>query len=151
MVGIEVDFPAFGFDIEFEATAPPDRQEWVLKIPKGTRDLFLTEYAKVPDKEKITYIRHRIRFGETLSTIARRYGISMSVIKRFNKLRGTRIRAGSSLIIPVPQNKAYYRYARNTPKRTAGSGLFAIFQVIKKLFIPSNGAIHYGTSRSNLG
>ncbi len=91
---------------------PPDRQEWVLKIPKGTRDLFLTEYAKIPDKEKFTYIRHRIRFGETLSTIARRYGISMSVIKRFNKIRGTRIRAGSSLIIPVPQNKAYYRYAR---------------------------------------
>jgi len=97
---------------------PPDRKEWVLKIPKGTREQFLTEYAKIPDNKKFTYVRHRIRFGETLSTIARRYGVSMSVIKRFNKLRGTRIRAGSSLIIPVPQNRDYYRYVRkNSTKR----------------------------------
>ncbi len=96
---------------------PPDRKEWVLKIPKGTREQFLTEYAKIPDNKKFTYIRHRIRFGETLSTIARRYGVSMSVIKRFNKLRGTRIRAGSSLIIPVPQNRDYYRYVRKNSTR----------------------------------
>ncbi len=97
---------------------PPDRKEWVLKIPKGTRETFLIAYAKIPDNEKFTYIRHRIRFGETLSTIARRYGVSIAVIKRFNKLRGTRIRAGSSLIIPVPQNKQYYRYARKKKRRT---------------------------------
>ncbi len=93
---------------------PPDREEWVLKIPKGTRERFLVEYAKVPDKDKLTYIRHRIRYGETLSTIARRYGVSIAVIKRFNKIRGTRIRAGSSLIIPVPQNKKYYQMAKRS-------------------------------------
>ena len=93
---------------------PPERDEWVLKIPKGTREQFLEAYAKIPDKDKLTYVRHRIRYGETLSTIARRYGVSIAVIKRFNKIRGTRIRAGSSLIIPVPQNKKYYQLARQS-------------------------------------
>ena len=97
---------------------PPDKDSWVLNIPKGTREKFLAEYAKVPDKEKLTWVRHRIRSGETLSTIARRYGVSMREIKRFNKIRGTLIRAGHSLVIPVPQNKKYAtRLARRSTYR----------------------------------
>ncbi len=86
---------------------PPDRESWVLNIPKGTREKFLQNYSKIPANQKFTWIRHRIRPGETLSTIARLYGVSMSEIKRFNKIRGSLIRAGHSLIIPVPQNKQY--------------------------------------------
>ncbi len=94
---------------------PPDVESWVLNIPKGTRELFLKNYARVPDNQKLTWIRHRIRSGETLSTIARRYGVSVSEIKRFNKIRGSLIRAGHSLVIPVPQNKKYLaRVKRHT-------------------------------------
>ncbi|GAB4363280.1 MAG: hypothetical protein Kow0042_01020 [Calditrichia bacterium] len=94
---------------------PPDRESWVLNIPKGTREQFLENYAKVPDEQKMTWVHHRIRSGETLSTIARKYGVSMSEIKRFNKIRGSLIRAGHSLVIPVPQNKSYARQlARNS-------------------------------------
>lgn len=91
---------------------PPDKEQWVLNLPKGTRDIFLENYAKIPDSQKISWVRHRIRSGETLSGISQRYRVSISEIKRFNKIRGTLIRAGRSLVIPVPQNKNYYkRYA----------------------------------------
>ncbi len=86
---------------------PPDLENWVLNIPKGTREMFLKNYSRIPDNQKLTWIRHRIRSGETLSTIAHRYGVSVWEIKRFNKIRGSLIRAGHSLIIPVPQNKKY--------------------------------------------
>ncbi len=100
---------------------PPDMDSWVLNIPSGTREQFLENYAKVSDDQKLTWIHHRIRSGETLSTIAQKYRVSMSEIKRFNKIRGSFIRAGQSLVIPVPQNKKYnYKYAeRYTPSRSS--------------------------------
>ncbi len=97
---------------------PPDRDSWVLNIPEGTRDEFLKNYAKVPDEDKLTWIHHKIRSGQTLSTIARRYGVSMREIKRFNNIRGTLIRAGHYLVIPVPQNREYAsRMAKRTTRR----------------------------------
>ena len=96
---------------------PPDVDEWTLYLPKGTRDKFLTNYAKIPDDQKLTWIHHRIRYGETLSTIAQKYGVSMREIKRFNKIRGSFIRAGSYLVIPVPQNRqAYRKYAQRSSR-----------------------------------
>lgn len=100
---------------------PPDRDRWVLNIPKGTREQFLENYAKVPDSQKFTWIHHRIRSGETLSTIARHYGVNMSEIKRFNKIRGSFIRAGQHLVIPVPQNKKYYARLKRK-KKSASTG-----------------------------
>ncbi len=90
---------------------PPGIKKFTLYLPQGKREQFLAAYKKIPDSKKRSYVRHRIRSGETLSTIAHKYHTSMHVIKSMNKLRGTRIRAGKYLLIPVPQNKQYY-YAR---------------------------------------
>ncbi len=92
---------------------PPGVKNFVLYLPKGKKDSFKTEYAKIPDGKKRSWVRHRIRFGEALSTIARKYHTSMSVIKSINKLHSTRIRAGHYLLIPVPQNKMYYYASKN--------------------------------------
>jgi membrane-bound lytic murein transglycosylase D len=98
---------------------PPDLDKWILNIPVGTRDEFLENYAKVPEDKKFTYINHRIRRGETLSEISRKYGVSVAEIKRFNRIRGTMIRAGHYLVIPYPQNKQYAReLARKSAKRS---------------------------------
>lgn len=44
---------------------------------------------------------HRVRSGETLSHLARRYGTSTASIKKANGLRGTTLRAGRKYVIPV--------------------------------------------------
>jgi membrane-bound lytic murein transglycosylase D len=46
-----------------------------------------------------TRIVHRIRRGDTLSTIAQRYRVSVRGIKAWNGLRSSRIRAGDRLVI----------------------------------------------------
>ncbi|HEX9187659.1 MAG TPA: penicillin-insensitive murein endopeptidase [Vicinamibacteria bacterium] len=46
-------------------------------------------------------VRHRVRPGETLGALARRYGTSVSAIKSANGLRTTRLRAGRSYTIPI--------------------------------------------------
>ena len=46
-------------------------------------------------------VTHRVRRGETLSHLSRRYGTSTRAIRRANGLRGSMIRAGRRYVIPV--------------------------------------------------
>lgn len=96
---------------------PPGVTDFNLYLPKGTKEKFLNGYSKIPDNKKRSWVRHRIKNGETLSTIAEKYHTSISVIKSTNKLRKNLIRAGKYLIIPVPQNKSHY-YTYKAPTKT---------------------------------
>ena len=51
-----------------------------------------------PDDYYSTRIVHRVRSGDTLSTIARRYSSSIRALKEWNHIRGTLIRAGQKLV-----------------------------------------------------
>ena len=44
-------------------------------------------------------VYHKVRRGENLGSIARRYNVTISQIKKWNHLRGARINAGQRLII----------------------------------------------------
>jgi LysM repeat protein len=48
------------------------------------------------------YTTHVIRYGEALSTIARRYGTTERVLRELNNLGNDRIRAGYRLRVPAP-------------------------------------------------
>jgi membrane-bound lytic murein transglycosylase D len=59
-----------------------------------------------------------------LSTIAGKYGVSLSEVRRFNNIRGSLIRAGQDLVIPVPKDKDHYRkylasQKTRAPRRTS--------------------------------
>ena len=56
-----------------------------------------TYVARVP---KATTKTHRVKRGDTLSRVARRFGVRVSSLKSANKIRGSRIRAGQMLVIP---------------------------------------------------
>jgi membrane-bound lytic murein transglycosylase D len=42
---------------------------------------------------------HKVRSGETLSSIAKKYGTKVSDIQRWNRLRSTTIQIGQRLIV----------------------------------------------------
>jgi membrane-bound lytic murein transglycosylase D len=81
------------------ATAPngPHR----LLLPKDKSQQFKTALQKVPAEKRINWVRHKIKNGETLSQISRRYRTTTTLIKKVNKIRGTQIRAGKYLTIPT--------------------------------------------------
>ena len=62
-----------------------------------------THKAKVLAEQKPTYtyetVYHYVRRGDALSKIARRYGVSVTSLKQWNRLRGTTIRVGQRLAI----------------------------------------------------
>ena len=55
---------------------------------------------------ELTRITYRVRRGDTLSGIARRYQTTVADLKTWNRLRGTRITAGDRLVIYVPADAA---------------------------------------------
>ena len=46
-------------------------------------------------------VKHRVRRGETLGSLAQRYGTSVNAIRAANGLRSSRLRAGRSYTIPI--------------------------------------------------
>lgn len=97
---------------------PPDVDHYPLRVPKGTASRFQEEYAKIPKGKKTSWVHYRIRRGETLSVIARKYHTSVSAIMTANRLRSRhRIKAGKVLLIPVPASEYYAQRASRKEKK----------------------------------
>ncbi|MCH6564765.1 MAG: LysM peptidoglycan-binding domain-containing protein [Proteobacteria bacterium] len=79
---------------------PPDGPHRLL-LPKDKSEAFSSALLKVPAEKRINWVRHKIKTGETLSQISRRYRTTTALIKKVNKIRGTQIRAGKYLTIPT--------------------------------------------------
>jgi membrane-bound lytic murein transglycosylase D len=82
---------------------PPGVTGYRLRIPPGRSERFLQRYAEIPESQKTDWAIHTVKRGETLSSIARRYGLSTAMVKEFNKIRNERrLSVGTSLTIPLP-------------------------------------------------
>ena len=75
-----------------------------LKVPFGMKDALLAKIDTLPkwSPPQVKYVVHRVRRGETLSTIAIRYRTSIQRIVETNNLkRGKHLRVGQKLKIPT--------------------------------------------------
>ena len=89
--------------------------EYHLKVPRGKGSVLHASLNNIPVSylPRPAYVKHRVRSGETLSTIARKYRASMSKIARANNIRKRNyIVAGRILKIPqkgtvIPKPKRY--------------------------------------------
>jgi membrane-bound lytic murein transglycosylase D len=78
---------------------PP--HEYVLRIPKGKKDIFVENYKSLPDDEKKNFRVHIVKRGETLYKIARQYNVPVDVIYSFNpKLKPRALSVGQVVLIP---------------------------------------------------
>lgn len=93
-----------------------------LKIPSGMTEKFASVIDKIPAAKKpggAKYVRYKVKKGDTLSVIARRYRSSVNAIMAANHLRSKHsIRAGKWLKIP---SRGYvYTKRPHRPVRTRG-------------------------------
>ena len=101
-----------GTDVETLRELNPELLQWCtpsgvsgykLRVPQGKKELFAENYAKIPDDQKRDWAIHVVKRGETLSEIARKYGLNAGLIKEVNNLSSERrLSVGKSLAIPVP-------------------------------------------------
>ncbi len=88
---------------------PPRYPGYALRIPRGKKARFEAAYAAVPEDQRHDYVVHRIRRGETLSGIAQKYGLSVSIIAQLNDLNPRKhLRVGKDLVIPGSAGGAQY-------------------------------------------
>ncbi|MBN4057099.1 LysM peptidoglycan-binding domain-containing protein [bacterium AH-315-J21] len=107
---------------------PPKAKRYKLKIPKGTKAVFASAYDGLESPEEMSWVKHRIRRGETISTIASKYGVSQYAIREANNMssRRSRIYAGKTLIVPVPLDGAPSKSGRKSGKRKAENGIYIV-------------------------
>ena len=80
----------------------PPGQSWRLRVPEGRGPGFAEEYARVPEDRRMTVVEHAIEPGETLSHIARRYGVSVADLEAANpEVRPRYLRVGSRITVPI--------------------------------------------------
>ncbi|MCE5211094.1 MAG: LysM peptidoglycan-binding domain-containing protein [Deltaproteobacteria bacterium] len=105
----------------------PDR-EYELKLPEDSLNKFNVVCNDIPESEKPSYvsvqatrkafIRHRVKRGETIYSIARKYHVSVSSIRSYNKLRSkTRLVQGRRITIPIAK-KEYLATDKSTKKNS---------------------------------
>lgn len=81
------------------ATGPDGPHE--LLLPVEAAETVGQSLAKLAPDKRLRWQRHTIRRGDSLSRIARRYGVNVDTIKRTNNMQDSRIRAGRDLLIPL--------------------------------------------------
>src|SRR6202166_5349177 len=82
--------------------ATPEDPSFELHLPVGTAEKFSAEIADIPADKWVSWRRHRIEAGETLTSIAKKYRVTPAAISDANNLdRHAALDVGEKLIIPA--------------------------------------------------
>src|SRR4029077_1481332 len=82
--------------------ATPDDASFELHLPVGTAERFSAEIADIPPDKWVSWRRHRIEAGETLTSIAKKYHVTPVAISEANNMeRHAALEVGEKLIIPA--------------------------------------------------
>ncbi|HSH41417.1 MAG TPA: LysM peptidoglycan-binding domain-containing protein [Arenicellales bacterium] len=70
-------------------------------VPAAAADKVVTRLAQIPQDKRMRWASYNVRRGDTLGAIARRYGVTVNALQTSNRLRGTLIRTGQTLLVPL--------------------------------------------------
>ena len=86
-------------------TTPKDK-EFDLRLPAGTKDKFQTAIAAIPPDMRVWWRYHKVKAGDTLTSIAREYRTTAREIAEANDLEeGQALTPESKLTIPIAPGK----------------------------------------------
>ncbi len=113
---------------------PPDLRDYEVRLPAGSGEGFLEKYAQIPEDERVNFQHHTVRKGETLKSIARRYGLRSKQILALNRINTRNLKVGTELVLPfgkggkpmVDVADRFERAATSTYKVRKGDSLYKI-------------------------
>ena len=125
---------------------PPGLRNYPVRIPVGSSEGFAEKYARIPERDRANYQRHKVKQGDTLLALAHQYGIRVADIVSLNGISNPRaLRIGSDLILPMKKGFSrlpldglkddYVRTRRQTYTVRKGDSLWSIsrrFSVTEK-------------------
>ncbi|MBI5233508.1 MAG: LysM peptidoglycan-binding domain-containing protein, partial [Deltaproteobacteria bacterium] len=105
---------------------PPDYPDYEIKVPYGTGEAVASLLSTLTHDERLKFLTHQVKKGETLSQIARKYGADVKPIMDLNDIKNARsVRAGSIITIPLgaPQSAAWVGVGRKANTGTSEASL----------------------------
>jgi len=108
MYGLDVLAEAAGMSVDDLRTLNPHLRQMAtppegvfIHVAKGKGDTFAANVANIPEEKRLTFREHRVGKGESLGSIAKHYGVSVSDLQAANHIRNPNlISVGQKLVIP---------------------------------------------------
>ena len=83
-------------------STPPGANDYLVRLPVGSQDAFSAAYAQLPKHQRANYARHKVKPGDTLLALSKRYGVRVKDIQRLNNIRNARaLQIGDDLVVPL--------------------------------------------------
>ena len=83
-------------------TTTPKVSEYSLRIPLATREIFLKRVEMIPPEKRVFWRWHTVRYGESLTSIAKEFKTSVRAIAEVNNLSPDQpLFEAAELVIPV--------------------------------------------------
>ena len=123
---------------------PPNVKKYKLRVPKNKGAMLAAKIKDIPKNQKQTmeWVTHRVKKGQNLGYIAKKYGSSVSAIVSANNIRNVnQLKIGQYLKIP---KRGYYNKSHTSFQKSGGH------HVVKKGETLYDIAQKYGVSLSNL-
>ena len=144
-------------DVALKSGMTEEELRRVNRIPKGRKVLAGSallvdangQLAPAPEVRRVVY---RVRRGDSIYTIAKKYGITQRSIRRTNNLRSSRLRIGQRLVLVIPPRaNTQPPPGKNVHVVRRGETLFSIAKKygtsVSKIRIINN----LGTTRISIG
>ena len=119
---------------ELRYKTTPDR-EYEIKIPRDTLQKFNLVYGDIPETQRPNfiysrsgYVKHRVRSGETVDSVAHRYHVSVREICNANSRLNKNRKLSKGQVIRIPVNRLEAANTKQKPtvkKNQAGARLDA--------------------------
>ena len=118
---------------------PPGRGV-VVRVPRGRGARVAERYADLPVNERITFMDHYVTYGQTLSGIAERYKVTVTMLQAANPhLRAHALRVGQRIIVPM-SGRVVPRGAWSNPPEPRIRRVSSRYRGVSSL--PSDGTRH---------
>tara|TARA_Y100001970_G_C14235003_1_gene861281 strand:- start:693 stop:2315 length:1623 start_codon:yes stop_codon:yes gene_type:complete len=98
------------YNPELRQSATPAEGGYELKVPVGIKNNFLNAWKAIPEEERFApqFVVHRVRYGESLWTISKKYNVSIHDLAAVNKIRNrNKVRVGQKLNVPLKGGKIW--------------------------------------------
>jgi peptidoglycan lytic transglycosylase D len=152
---------------ELRRGTSPAGQHYTVRIPKGLKKQFELAYANLPEEKRVRKVSvpvddiadgyrtayrvqlasYQVRRGDTMATLAKRYGVSVKEIARVNRMSSKgELRKGQ--VVKIPQT---VRASRDRHGRHGRIGRYREEQVISSHHRRGDGGRHSSSKHSTRG
>ena len=100
LAGVDID-ELYALNAGFNRWATDPDGPHRLMVPVDAAPVLNQALAELPDRERVKWVRYKVKNGDVLGNIASRNGTTVDLLRQINGLKGSMIRAGDYLMIPT--------------------------------------------------